>query len=469
MRGNRLSLRLLIIYLLPPVLTVLTGIGLSFIRENASMAVFALIFLVPVALSAVWWGLGPGIMAAVTGFLAFNYFFIKPYSKFIVHNPGDWVVLGAFLGAAILISELVGRARSSMEQASARELETFRLYQLSGQLAAAQDESHAAQMLAQKTREALNAQQVDVFIEGNPPIEARASQDGKFSSSKPNLLTPVETSRGLLGEIRIWSAEDEIRGERFLKTAASQMALIIERLRLAEAARKTRVVEENDRFKSLLLSSVSHELRSPLAAIKASISSLRSGEVEWDSEARAELLETVEEEIDHLNVLVGNLLDMSRIESGALRPEKKPNVLSEIVGAAVKRMKLPAQNHHIRVEVSDELPLVSVDFLLMEQVFINLLTNSLKYSPPGSQVLISAREKDARNLQVSVSNHSLPLPETDLERVFDKFYRINPSERVTGSGLGLSICKGIVDAHGGTIWAENRPDGVTFHFTVAKL
>jgi two-component system sensor histidine kinase KdpD len=278
---------------------------------------------------------------------------------------------------------------------------------------------------------------------------------------------PLQTARGLIGEIRLWSNEPfQGTEERLLKIFASQSVLALERIRLGESARKAKILEESDRMKSSLLSSVSHELRSPLAAIKASVSSLRSGEVDWESEARTELLTTVEEEIDHLNVLVGNLLDMSRIEAGALKPQQKPDMLAEIVGAVTGRMRPQTQNHKISVDIPDDLPLVNVDYLQMQQVFTNLLTNSLKYSPPGSTIRITATPKDEQFLLVTLSNQSIPVPETDLERIFDKFYRINPSERVTGTGLGLSICKGIIEAHGGTIWAENLADGLAFNFTL---
>jgi len=280
-------------------------------------------------------------------------------------------------------------------------------------------------------------------------------------------VEPLQPARGLIGEIRVWCGGPIHENEqRLLKIFASQGALALERLRLADAARNARVIEESDRLKSSLLSSVSHELRSPLAAIKASVSSLRSGEVEWESDARVELLTTVEEEIDHLNALVGNLLDMSRIEAGALIPQKKPNMLGEIINAVRGRMRTQLQTYTLEVDASDDLPLVNVDFVQMEQVFSNLLTNSMKYSPPHSTIKITANKKDSHLLQVRLTNQSMPVPETDLEKIFDKFYRINPSERVTGSGLGLSICKGIIEAHGGTIWAENLANELAFNFTL---
>jgi two-component system sensor histidine kinase KdpD len=410
----------------------------------------------------------PGIAAAVVSFLAFNFFFIPDLYTFQVKQTEDLIVLAAFLGVAFVISELAGRVRENLAAASAREHEAFRLYEFSTLLAGTLSEQAAARALLDKIDQALRPSRIEILIETNPMPVFLAKGDSlpESDTAKP-FVVPLQTARGLIGEIRLWSAGPiQETEERLLKIFASQSVLAIERIRLGEGARKAKILEESDRLKSSLLSSVSHELRSPLAAIKASVSSLRSGEVEWESEARTELLTTVEEEIDHLNVLVGNLLDMSRIEAGVLKPQKNPDVLAEIVGAVIGRMRPQTQKHNIVVDIPDDLPLVNVDYVQMQEVFTNLLTNSLKYSPPGSTIKIAAKPKDKQLLLVTLSNQSMPVPETDLERIFDKFYRINPSEQVTGEGLGLSICKGILEAHGGTIWAENIADGLAFNFTV---
>jgi two-component system, OmpR family, sensor histidine kinase KdpD len=452
------------------VLSLLTsGALVLFTRlEHVNNTTVALIFLIPVGLSASLWGLVPGTAAAIVSFLSFNFFFIPDLYTFQVKQTEDLIVLAAFLGVAFAISELAGRVRQNLAAASAREHEAIRLYEFSTLLAGTLDERAAARALLDKIDQTLHPRRIEILIETSPePVFlAKGISLPENEPAKP-FVTPLQTARELIGEIRLWSNEP-IQGteERLLKIFASQSILAIERIRLSEGARKAKILEESDRLKSSLLSSVSHELRSPLAAIKASVSSLRSGEVEWESEARTELLTTVEEEIDHLNELVGNLLDMSRIEAGALKPQKKPDVLAEIVGAVTGRMRPRTQSHNIIVDVPDDLPLVNVDYVQMQQVFTNLLTNSMKYSPPGSTIRIVAKPKDKQFLLVTLSNQSMPVPETDLERIFDKFYRINPSERVTGSGLGLSICKGIIEAHGGTIWAENIPDGLAFNFTV---
>jgi two-component system, OmpR family, sensor histidine kinase KdpD len=235
---------------------------------------------------------------------------------------------------------------------------------------------------------------------------------------------------------------------------------------LVQTDTRARVLEESDRLKSALLSSVSHELRSPLATIKASISSLRTGTVEAETEAGQDLLAAIEEETDHLNQLVGNILDMSRIETGALNPQRRWNALSEIVGSVLRRMAPAIQSHHIRVDIPSEMPPVPVDYVQMEQVFTNLISNSVKYAPAGSEVLIQALRPDAQNVQVKVSNQGPPVAEENLERIFDKFYRVTAADKITGTGLGLSICKGIVEAHGGRIWAENASGHFIFNFTL---
>jgi len=240
-----------------------------------------------------------------------------------------------------------------------------------------------------------------------------------------------------------------------------QGALAIERVHLFENENKARVFEESDRLKTSLLNSISHELRSPLAAIKASISSLRSGAVAWDSPAREELIATVDEETDQLNLLVGNLLDMSRIEAGALLPKKQWNSISEIISGVASRLSSQTQHHKLILELPPELPLVPTDFVMMEQVFTNLISNSVKYAPPETPILINAL-KESATLVIKVTNQSPPVPEEHLDHIFDKFFRITKADKVTGTGLGLSICKGIIEAHEGKIWAENTSDGFCF-------
>ena len=343
---------------IPAILSIaLTTALLYFMRGVLNTPLVALLYLLPVGASASAWGLGAGIIAALSAFLTFNYFFIEPNFTLVVHSASDLVGLFVFLIVAVAISQLVGRARAGQ-------------------------------------------------------------------------------------------------------------ALAVEKARLTEIASRAKVLEESDRMKSALLSSVSHELRTPLSTIKAAATSLRSGEVNWDSKAREDLLEAIEDETDHLNLLVGNLLNMSRIEANALKPERQWNLLSEIVGSVIARLHHPPEEHRIIVNMPEDLPLVPVDFVQMEQVFTNLINNSFKYAPSGTTVNISVGTDGTDQMQVRVENQSPPVPEQDLERIFDKFHRITAADRITGTGLGLSICKGIVEGHGGKIWAENMLSGFAIVFTL---
>lgn len=437
-------------------------------------SILAMLYLLPVMLSSLLWGLGPGALAALVSFVALNYFFVAPYYTLLVHRTQDLLVLIVFLGVSIIIGQLVGRLSKSLAETTAREHEATQLYAMITHLAGLQGEQEIISALAEQTLVNMHAVRVDVLVEAQGGIAARhvslenRSQEGIAMDTIPTKIVPLQSMRGFLGEIKIWRKPAELSPaeERLLNTFASQGVLAVERVRLSQAASKARLLEESDRFKSSLLTSVSHELRTPLATIKAAVTSLRSGTVDWDTEARQDLLVAVEEETDHLNLLVGNLLNMSRIEAGALKPERSWNTLADIISTALDRTRQQADKHRLMVDVSADLPLVPVDYFQIEQVFINLISNSTKYSPEGSAITIHAFRVSSNMLQVVVSNQGPHVAAEDLERIFDKFHRVTEADRVTGAGLGLSICKGIIEAHGGRIWAENLDEGFAFNFTL---
>jgi two-component system sensor histidine kinase KdpD len=453
-------------YLLAFVLIASITAVLFVLRDVLETTLVALLYLIPLGMITALWGLGPGITSAVITFFTFNYFFIKPYYTFTVHRPTDVVILVVFLVVAVVISQLVGRAQAGLAAATAREREATQLYELSTALTGLHDDHAIAQILTRQVQAVAQGEYVELNVTGTRPF-AFHFPEADPPTRPSNLVVPIESARGLLGEIRLWRAAPAIAPseKRLFQTFASQGALALERAWLAQAESRAQVLEESDQLKSAILSSVSHELRTPLSTIKAAASSLRGQEVSWDSPARAELIAAIDDEADHLNMLVGNLLDMSRIESGALKPKRDWNILSEIVGSVLARMKYQAEDHQIKVDVPESLPLVPVDYVQMEQVFTNLVSNSLKYAPPQTMIRIRARVEEEL-LYVRVSNQGPQVPPEHLERIFDKFYRITAADRVTGTGLGLSICKGIIEAHGGRIWAENVPDGLTCNFTL---
>jgi len=438
------------------------------IRLQLANQVVVLIYLLAVMLSTVLWGLAIGVLTALLAFLTFNYYFLVPYYTFQVHAAQDLILLIIFLIVAVVLAQLIGQARAGERLARSREWEATRMYELISALARLQDVQEIAQSLADNTLEAFNCERVEVTTSekaGEPAMSAAAGNPQTTTAASSRFL--LETARGREGVLNLWLPKRSLspQEQRLLEAFANQGALAIERIRLARGEKRSRLLEESDKLKSSLLSSVSHDFRTPLAAIKASVSSLRSRTVDWDETAREDLLATIEEETDHLNLLVGNLLDMSRIESGALKPNRKWNAISEIAWGVLHKMRLQLQNHEMVVDLPGDLPLVPTDYIMMEQVFTNLLSNSIKYTQHHTPIGIQARA-DGDTLHVSVSNQSPAVPEEHLNRIFEKFHRITEVDRITGTGLGLSICKGLIEAHGGKIWAQNEPAAFVIHFTL---
>lgn len=443
-----------------------TKLILQPIQSYLEIQIIALLYLLPVMLSTVFLGLTPGILAGFAAFLVFNYFYIQPYNTFLVHKTTDVITLIIFLVVAVVLSQFIGQARQGMQLARLREWEATRMYELISALSGLKDIQSIARELGNHTLETFHFDRIELLIaRTGEEVLITSFPEDPTSLRSPTVSWPLETARGAEGEMRIWYDRPELTSQetRLLEAFASQGALSLERIRLTKSENKARILEESDHLKSSLLNSVSHELRTPLAAIKASVSSLRSGAVDWNTAAREDLLATIEEETDQLNLLVGNLLDMSRIESGALNPQKRWNAIDEIVIGVATKMRKQLVNHHLEMDFVEDLPLVPTDFVLIGQVFSNLISNSTKYAPVGTTISVNVY-KEVGYLHVEVANQGPPVPGQHLERIFDKFYRVTEAERITGTGLGLSICKGIVEAHGGKIWAENFSGRFVFHF-----
>lgn len=465
-------LRFVLAHLAALAAIVVTRLLLRPFQPFLGIQIIALLYLLPVMASTVLWGLTPGVLAAFMAFLTFNYYSIEPYHTLAVRQTQDFITLIVLLITAVVMSQLIGQARRGVQLAKSREWEATHMYELISSLSGLQDEESIARTIAAHTRETFRFERVAVALAGPVGQEGRTilAPNGSLPAAPQDSRIPLATARGREGELQVWLDRPPLTEQesRLLETYASQGALSLERIRLGRADQKARVLEESDRLKSSLLSSVSHELRSPLAAIKASVSSLRLGKVDWNIAARQELLATIEEETDHLNLLVGNLLDMSRIESRALHPVRRWNSIGEIIIGVVTRMRRKMGNHQVEMDLPVDLPLVPTDYMMMEQVFTNLLSNSSKYAPEGTTINISAKKEDA-HLHIELANEGPQVAEADLDRIFDKFYRVTAADRVTGTGLGLSICKGFVEAHGGKIWAENRPGQFVFHILLPLM
>jgi two-component system sensor histidine kinase KdpD len=258
------------------------------------------------------------------------------------------------------------------------------------------------------------------------------------------------------------SFDDE--DERLLTGFVDQAALALERVRLFDEEARSAVLARSDELKSSLLAAVSHDLRTPLATIKASATSLLDPGIAWTDEARAEFLHAIDEETDRLALLVDNLLDLSKIEGGVLRSERAWYDVAELVADVAGRLAATVAAHSFSTDVAPDLPLVRFDYIQIRQVLTNLGENAVKYTPPGTAIVLAARRVPGA-IELSVTDRGPGIEATVLPRVFDTFYRGEPSGRVAGSGIGLAICKGLVEANGGQIWAESwRGAGTVVRF-----
>jgi two-component system sensor histidine kinase KdpD len=300
-------------------------------------------------------------------------------------------------------------------------------------------------------------------------------------------MIPLEVGQKVLGVLclfmednpRLLALERNLGAERdrsnpqsaFFWTFVEQATSVIERARLRRESLQIEVMQKTDALRAALLSSISHDLRTPLASIKASASSLLQEDVQWNDEERRSFALAIEREADRLNRLVANLLDMSRIEGGALKPEKEWYPIDELIHDVLGRMQTILLDRVVQTHLPDELPPVQLDYLQIEQVLTNLIENAVRYTPSDSPIDLSAYI-EGEQMVISVADRGPGIPPADLERVFDKFYRVlgRTAERPTGSGLGLAVCRGLVEAHGGHIWAENREGGgAVFRFTLPLI
>jgi two-component system sensor histidine kinase KdpD len=286
------------------------------------------------------------------------------------------------------------------------------------------------------------------------------------------LFLPMATGRGPVGVVGLDSErQGPLLGpdqRRLFNALADQAALAVERVTLAEDVERARVAAEAEKLRSALLTSISHDLRTPLASVLGSATSLRNYRHALDEAAQDELIATIQEEAERLNRFIANLLDMTRLEAGAIEPRTDLVDLGDIVGSALQRAAKVLARHRVAVDLAPDLPMLKLDPVLFEQVLFNLLDNAAKYAPAGSEIGLSAR-RDGKAVRFDVADEGDGIPTGDLERIFDKFYRVPAGDnRRVGTGLGLAICRGFVEALGGVITAANRADrrGAVFTITL---
>jgi two-component system sensor histidine kinase KdpD len=455
-----------------------------------------MVYLLGVVILAGRLGRGPAIVASLLSVLAFDYFFVPPRLSFAVNDTQYLFTFLVMLAVVLIISTLTVRLRDVARKTQLREHRTASLHALTRKLAVTRGQEAILQATAQHIAELFDSEVVALLPDDSKMLRVCASQPpeqtldfkersvaqwgydmrelaGRGTDTVPSadrLYIPLLSPRGSFGSLGLKSA-DPLRlmipeQLQLLEALAQQAALALEVDRLTEEAGKQNVLIETERLRNALLSSVSHDLRTPLAAITGSASSLLDTGNPLPESSRQEILQTIYDEAERLNDQVNNLLEMTRLESGNLNVRKELQPLEETIGSACQRLERFLRDRLIRIDIPSDLPLVFADGVLLEKVFLNLLDNAIKYTPPGSPIEIAARRQDMEIL-VEVRDNGPGLGKGEEEKIFDKFHRGARQSKPGGAGLGLTICRGIIRAHGGKIWAENRAEGgAVFRFTL---
>ncbi|MBB4167709.1 two-component system sensor histidine kinase KdpD [Rhizobium sp. BK538] len=472
---------------------LLVGVVLDQVLDVRNLA---LVFLMAVLTSAVLHGLRPALYSSLLGALAFNFFFLPPRYTLTISDPESVLALFFFLGVAVIASNLTATVQRQAAAARHRARTTEDLYLFSKKLAGTGTLDDVLWATAFQLASMLKVRVVLLLPEegtiavkaGYPPDDTLDDADiaaarwawehnhaaGRGADTLPGakrLYVPLRTGRSAVGVIGLDSDRRDgplltPEQQRLLDALADQAALAIERIQLVADVDRARLAVEADRLRSALLTSISHDLKTPLAAILGAAGALREYLESMPAEDRIDLLSTIVDESERLNRFIANLLDMTRLESGAMEPNTAPHFIGDIAGSALRRSAKILAHHKTEMSIASDLPMVLVDPVLLEQVLFNLLDNATKYAPENSTIRINGWS-NAYNVFIQVSDEGQGIPPADLERVFDTFYRVRKGDQVrAGTGLGLSICRGFVEAMGGTISAENRNDRTGAIFTI---
>lgn len=454
-----------------------------------------LVFLTAIVAVAVRFGLGPSLLASVLASLCYNFFFLPPLYAFTITDATNVAAFLFFIVMAVVVSNVAARARAQAVVATGRARSTESLYAFSRKLAGVGTMDDVLWATAYQTALMLKVRVVLLLPDhgsiavkaGYPPEDVLDEADlaaakwawqnnraaGRGSDTLPGakrLFLPMRTGRGPIGVVGIDSDKpgplltpDE---RRLLDALIDQGALAIERVHLVEDIDKVKRTVETERLRSALLTSISHDLKTPLAAVLGSASTLRDLASKLTEVEKADLLATIIDESERLNRFIANLLDMTKLESGAVVPNVAPHDLSEIVGSALRRASKILVQHDIELELAADLPMLALDAVLFEQVLFNLLDNAAKYAPLGTTVRIQSW-RDGESVSLQILDEGGGIPPGDLENIFDKFYRAQKGDQVrAGTGLGLAISRGFVEAMDGTITAANRSDRTGAVFTI---
>jgi len=453
-------------------------------------------YLLGVMLVASRYGRGPSVLAAALSVAAFDFFFVPPQFTFSVSDLRYIGTFAVMFLVGLVISNLTASLRTQARVAGYREKRAGSLYELSRQLARCHNIDDAVRSAVKQIGIEFDSQSVILFPDSNGRITYPRGESQLYSLHHADLAVaqwvydnghmagrgtntlpgadaiymPLAGAGGTIGVLailpvnlrRIYLPEQQ----RLLETFLNQTALAIERVGLADQARAAEVKVETESLRNSLLSGISHDLRTPLSAIVGASSSLVEDAGRLDADARRELTQTIYDEAQRMAMLANNILDMARLESGAITLKRDWYPVEEIVGSVLTRLRARLEGRPIAVRVTAGLPLVKLDAVMIEQVLVNLLENALKYTPAGSPLEIGA-EATVSTVTIWVADRGPGMPPGEEERVFEKFHRAAPERAQSGVGLGLAICRAVIEAHGGSIWAANRPGGgAIFRFSL---
>jgi two-component system sensor histidine kinase KdpD len=451
-----------------------------------------MVYLLAVMVTAVQCGRGPAILNSLLSVLAFDFCFVPPRWSFTVEEAKYFVTFVVMFLVAAVIGHLATLIKRQAEAARLHERQTAAMYALSRQLAGTRGVDEILQVAVKQISEIFECQAVALLPDDMGKLRPAA---GDFSAvfhrdivkelgvaqwayeagqmagwgtqnikDSPILYVPIPATAATLGilalrpkdpEAENWLLPEQLR-LRLLESLAKQVALALKVEGLQKSTLAAQVTAETERQRTSLLSSVTHDLQTPLAAIVGSASSLLQGRLE--PPVAQEMLTNIYDEAERLSRLINNLLNMAKLESGSLKLHEELQPLEEVVGAALNRLEKQLSERPLEVSLPPDLPMVPLDGALAEQIFINLLENVLRYTPAGSPILISARAEE-EHLEVEVADRGPGFSPGDLEKIFEMYYRGTREQEARGYGLGLAICRAIVEAHGGRIWAENREGG----------
>lgn len=499
-------------YMLSLLLVVQVTLLMLPFRNHLGIIEVLLVYLATITLASLLFTLRPSLISSFVAFLTFNFFYTIPYYTLSVEARGDIVALLAFLGLALLINQLVARIKRRTLEAIRRGRQTETLYLLSVALIRESDVRAIQQAIVEQVRTVFELAASAILLRGEDDQFTVAALAGEeldlldrsllavarwsiendepagFGTSRVRIQPPAALQRRrsairheiLFIPIRTRGAEQRLllvareRGQRafdeeesqHLATFANQAAIAIERTILVEEHTRAEILTRTDELKTALLSAVSHDLRTPLASIKASATALQQPDLNWREEDARVLIEMIDEEADRLNRLVTNLLDLSRIESGQLKPSLDWYRADTLIAEALDRCQTLLTEHTVSVDCPDSDAYVEIDFTMIVEVLVNLIENAAKYSPPHSNIEI-ATQVQHEWMSFTVTDEGQGVPRGEEERIFDKFYRVEAQHRPIGSGMGLAISRGFIEAHAGHIGVQPNPDnGSTFYFTV---